>query len=202
MNYAQWGLALGLGCELGETRHHCPLGSFWLSAFSKLMGKKMGKLLETWERLVWKRGTSLTRTQVFLPMGCKTGCESYFRSDRHFPLSLHYERQTRLLGGQLAISVTIGNWLWQSAFGEVGSRSFKGSPGVPMCKFSLMTAGKIKWIWCSVITCSLNFIHLRIPVLSSGLISDLQRIFRGGWKNRRSKIISGPRRRLLPVRNF
>lgn len=122
--------------------------------------------------------------------------------DSHFLLSLPHEGQTRLLGGQLAISATIGNWIWQPSFGEVRSCGFKGNPGVPMYKFNLMAAGKINWVHSSVITCSLNFIHLRISSLSSGLISDVQRIFRGRWKIGDQKIISGPRRRLLPVRFF
>lgn len=72
----------------------------------------METLLGTWERLVWKRGTlpsqrSMHQNTRVPPSAMQNSV--HFWLEIPFLLSLHYERQTRLFGGQLAISATIGN---------------------------------------------------------------------------------------------
>lgn len=72
----------------------------------------METLLGTWERSVWKRGTlpsqhSMHQNTRVLPSAMQNSVHFWLKIP--FLLSLHYERQTRLFGGQLAISATIDN---------------------------------------------------------------------------------------------
>lgn len=70
-------------------------------------------LLGTWERSVWKRGTllpfqhSMHQNTRVPPNAMQNSMHLW--SESPFLLSLHYKRQTRLFGGQLAVSATIGN---------------------------------------------------------------------------------------------